>query len=116
MEEYLNGSGWPSEDNWGQNEIGTGMAIEQLLAGESVEISVGVGNSCRISRDEWLTLLVYLGYLIFDREKGTVSIPNREALRVLSNIRSNCAKTSPAYVPDEPDEPLLLTDDPETYL
>ncbi|MDO4475557.1 MAG: AAA family ATPase [Lachnospiraceae bacterium] len=56
-------------------------AVVQMLAGEPVEIRIGTFNNDMTtfhSRDDVLTLLVHLGYLSYDAEAGTVSIPNKE--------------------------------------
>lgn len=56
-------------------------AVVRMLAGESVEINTGTFTNDMTtfaSKDDVLTLLVHLGYLSFDSERRTVSIPNKE--------------------------------------
>lgn len=56
-------------------------AIVQMLAGESVEIMAGSFQNDMTnikSKDDVLTLLVHLGYLVYNSAAKTVSIPNEE--------------------------------------
>lgn len=56
-------------------------AVVRMLAGESVEINTGTFTNDMTTfagKDDVLTLLVHLGYLSFDSERRTVSIPNKE--------------------------------------
>ena len=56
-------------------------AIVQMLAGDSIPINTGTFNNDMTSfssRDDVLTLLVHLGYLTYDSNRGTVAIPNKE--------------------------------------
>lgn len=52
-----------------------------MLAGEKARINTGTFSNDMTTfatKDDVLTLLVYLGYLTYDNEKETVEIPNRE--------------------------------------
>jgi len=63
-----------------------------MLAGESVEISTGTFQNDMTtfnSKDDVLTLLVHLGYLTYDSEKATVSIPNKEVAQEYINSIKN---------------------------
>ncbi|MCD8099729.1 MAG: AAA family ATPase [Oscillospiraceae bacterium] len=63
------------------NMDGLKDAIVEMLAGASVEIDTGVFHNDMFelhSRDEVLTLLVHLGYLAYNQDNATVSIPNKE--------------------------------------
>lgn len=63
------------------NMDGLKDAVVRMLAGESVEINTGTFTNDMTTfagRDDVLTLLVHLGYLTFDSEHRTVSIPNKE--------------------------------------
>ena len=63
------------------NMNGLKDAVVRMLAGESVEINTGMFQNDMTtfrSKDDVLTLLVHLGYLTYDSEKSTVSIPNKE--------------------------------------
>lgn len=63
------------------NMDGLKDAVVRMLAGDSVEINTGTFANDMTTfsgRDDVLTLLVHLGYLIYDSEKSTVSIPNKE--------------------------------------
>jgi hypothetical protein len=56
-------------------------SIEQMLAGSQcpVDISAFRNDMSNIkTRDDVLTLLVHLGYLVYDAGEKTVRIPNRE--------------------------------------
>lgn len=55
--------------------------ISRLIAGEDIEVYTGeFENDFETfrSRDDVLTLLIHLGYLTWDKENGTVRIPNEE--------------------------------------
>lgn len=63
------------------NMDGLKDAVVRMLAGESVEINTGTFTNDMTTfagKDDVLTLLVHLGYLSFDSERRTVSIPNKE--------------------------------------
>ena len=58
--------------------------VVAMLAGESVPVDINTfGNDMTTfhSKDDIMTLLVHLGYLTYDSEHETVSIPNREVAR-----------------------------------
>ena len=60
---------------------GLTQTIAELIAGINVPVkTVGFANDLTTfhSRDDVLTLLIHLGYLAYDSEKGTVHIPNEE--------------------------------------
>ena len=63
-----------------------------MIAGESVEINTETFQNDMTtfsSKDDVLTLLVHLGYLTYDSEKSTVSIPNKEvAQEYITAIRT----------------------------
>ena len=54
--------------------FGKSMGVD-MLAGEKARIN---DMTTFATKDDVLTLLVYLGYLTYDNEKETVEIPNRE--------------------------------------
>ncbi|MBQ7931545.1 MAG: AAA family ATPase, partial [Clostridia bacterium] len=63
------------------NVDGLKDAVVRMLAGDTVEISTGTFTNDMTTfsgRDDVLTLLVHLGYLTYDSERSTVSIPNKE--------------------------------------
>ena len=63
------------------NVDGLKDAVVRMLAGDTVEISTGTFTNDMTTfsgRDDVLTLLVHLGYLTYDSEMSTVSIPNKE--------------------------------------
>lgn len=73
------------------NMDGLKDSVVRMLAGESVEINTGTftNDMTTFSRkDDVLTLLVHLGYLTYDSEKGTVSIPNKEVSQEYVNAIS----------------------------
>ena len=56
-------------------------SVVRMLAGDAVSIHIGTFSNDMTTfatKDDVLTLLVYLGYLTYDNEKETVEIPNRE--------------------------------------
>lgn len=56
-------------------------AVVKMLAGDSVHINTGTFANDMTSfatKDDVLTLLVHLGYLTYDSENKTVTIPNKE--------------------------------------
>ncbi|MDE7423494.1 MAG: ATP-binding protein [Lachnospiraceae bacterium] len=62
--------------------------VLEMLAGRSVHVKVHMFTNDMVtfrSKDDVLTLLVHLGYLIYDRENETVSIPNNEIRNEYSN-------------------------------
>ena len=73
------------------NMDGLKDAIVRMLAGESVIVNTGTFTNDMTtfaSKDDVLTLLVHLGYLTYDNEKHTVSIPNREVAQEYINAIS----------------------------
>lgn len=73
------------------NMDGLKDAVVQMLAGESVEIMTGTFSNDMTTftgKDDVLTLLVHLGYLTYDSERGTVSIPNKEVAQEYVNAIS----------------------------
>ena len=60
--------------------LGKYMGVD-MLEGEKARINTGTFSNDMTTfatKDDVLTLLVYLGYLTYDNEKETVEIPNRE--------------------------------------
>lgn len=56
-------------------------AVIAMLGGESLRVDTGTFSNDMTtfsSRDDVLTLLVHLGYLTYDSDKESVSVPNRE--------------------------------------
>ncbi|MBQ7930715.1 MAG: AAA family ATPase [Clostridia bacterium] len=73
------------------NMDGLKDAVVRMLAGESVEINTGTFTNDMTTfskKDDVLTLLVHLGYLTYDSEKCTVSIPNKEVAQEYVNAIS----------------------------
>ncbi len=73
------------------NMDGLKDAVVRMLAGESVEINTGTFTNDMTTfarKDDVLTLLVHLGYLTYDSEKGSVSIPNKEVAQEYVNAIS----------------------------
>ncbi|WP_455503700.1 AAA family ATPase [Blautia sp.] len=73
------------------NMDGLKDAVVRMLAGECVVINTGTFTNDMTtfaSKDDVLTLLVHLGYLTYDNEKHTVSIPNREVAQEYINAIS----------------------------
>lgn len=73
------------------NMDGLKDAVVRMLAGESVEIMTGTFSNDMTTftgKDDVLTLLVHLGYLTYDSERGTVSIPNKEVAQEYVNAIS----------------------------
>lgn len=63
------------------NYDGLKNSIIYMLVGEKIRIDYGTFQNDMMtfeSKDDVLTLLVHLGYLAYNREKGQVSIPNAE--------------------------------------
>lgn len=66
-------------------------AIVRMLAGESIKVNVGTFSNDMTTfatKDDVLTLLVYLGYLNYDGTKEMVSIPNKEVPQEYVNVIS----------------------------
>ena len=66
-------------------------AVITMLAGGQVAVNIGTFANDMTSfqgRDDVLTLLVHLGYLSYDEEKGTVRIPNKEVAQEYFNAVS----------------------------
>ena len=73
------------------NMDGLKDAVIRMLAGERVEINTGTFTNDMTTfqnRDDVLTLLVHLGYLTYDSEGRTVSIPNKEVAQEYVNAIS----------------------------
>lgn len=73
------------------NMDGLKDAVVKMLAGDSVKINTGTFQNDMTtfsSKDDVLTLLVHLGYLTYDSEKSTVTIPNREVAQEYINAIS----------------------------
>lgn len=73
------------------NMDGLKDAVVRMLAGESVEIMTGTFSNDMTTftgKDDVLTLLVHLGYLTYDSELSTVSIPNKEVAQEYVNAIS----------------------------
>jgi len=73
------------------NMDGLKDAVVRMFAGESVEINTGTFTNDMTTfarKDDVLTLLVHLGYLTYDSEKCTVSIPNKEVAQEYVNAIS----------------------------
>lgn len=85
------GSYWTSTETYESlkgyitgNFDGLKDAVIKLLAGQSCPLEAGTFQNDMTSmenKDEVLTLLVHLGYLAYDAETETVSIPNEEVRR-----------------------------------
>ena len=70
------------------NMDGLKDAIIEMLAGNSVRINIGTFHNDMTTfatRDDILTLLVHLGYLTYDSELETVSVPDREVAQEYVN-------------------------------
>lgn len=73
------------------NMDGLKDAVIEMLGGKPVEINTGTFSNDMTtfhSKDDVLTLLVHLGYLTYDAEHCTVSIPNAEVSREYINAIS----------------------------
>ena len=73
------------------NMDGLKDAVVRMLAGDRVPINTGTfmnDMTTFVKRDDVLTLLVHLGYLTYDSEQGTVSIPNKEVAQEYVNAIS----------------------------
>ena len=73
------------------NMDGLKDAVVKMLAGESVRINTGTFTNDMTTfatKDDVLTLLVHLGYLTYDSERQTVSIPNKEVSQEYVNAIS----------------------------
>ena len=63
-----------------------------MLAGENVSINTGTFTNDMTNfstKDDVLTLLVHLGYLTYDSENETVTIPNKEVSQEYINARKD---------------------------
>ena len=73
------------------NELGVQDVILKLLAGETYEVDTTTFSNDMVtfaSKDDVLTLLVHLGYLTYDSQTKTISIPNHEVMeQFLSTIK-----------------------------
>lgn len=68
----------------GKDYNGLSKIVAELVGGIDVKVkTVGFANDLTTFRgkDDVLTLLIHLGYLAYDEEKGTVHIPNEEIKR-----------------------------------
>ncbi len=67
-------------------------AVVKMLSGESISIDMESFQNDMMSfhnKDDVMTLLVHLGYLAFDQDKETVSIPNKEVSKeFVSSIKN----------------------------
>lgn len=66
-------------------------AVVKMLAGDSVRINTGTfanDMTTFATKDDVLTLLVHLGYLTYDSENETVTIPNKEVSQEYVNAIS----------------------------
>ena len=66
-------------------------AVVEMLAGASVRINTGTfanDMTTFATKDDVLTLLVHLGYLTYDSENETVTIPNKEVSQEYVNAIS----------------------------
>ena len=73
------------------NMDGLKDAVIRMLAGDHVAINTGTflnDMTTFAGRDDVLTLLAHLGYLTYDSEQGTVSIPNKEVAQEYVNAIS----------------------------
>lgn len=73
------------------NMDGLKDAVVTMLAGDSVPINTGTFTNDMTTfatRDDVLTLLVHLGYLTYDGDAKTVSIPNKEVSQEYVNAIS----------------------------
>lgn len=73
------------------NMDGLKDAVVKMLAGESVRINTGTFSNDMLTfanRDDVMTLLVHLGYLSYNSDNETVSIPNREVAQEYINAIS----------------------------
>ncbi len=73
------------------NMDGLKDAVVAMLAGDKIPISTGTfcnDMTTFLTRDDVLTLLVHLGYLNYDSEAASVSIPNREVSQEYVNAIS----------------------------
>ena len=56
-------------------------SVVRMLAGDAVTINIGTFSNDMTTfatKDDVLTLLIHLGYLTYNSEEGTVTIPNKE--------------------------------------
>ena len=70
------------------NMDGLKDAVVEMLAGGSIPINIGTFSNDMTTfatRDDVLTLLVHLGYLTYDGEKESVSVPDREVAQEYVN-------------------------------
>lgn len=68
-------------DYIGMNYDGLSEAVASLIGGVPISVETGgFNNDIRSlqNKDDVLTLLIYYGYLTYDRESSTVRIPNEE--------------------------------------
>ncbi len=73
------------------NMDGLKDAVIKMLAGDSVRINTGTFTNDMVTfatKDDVLTLLVHLGYLTYDSDQETVSVPNREVSQEYVNAIS----------------------------
>lgn len=63
-------------------------AIIAMMAGESIDVNIHKFSNDMAnfnSKDDVLTLLIHLGYLTYDEQKGKVRIPNKEVAKEYLN-------------------------------
>ena len=87
-------------------------SIVQLLGGASVPVDVEMFNNDMRevhSRDDALTLLVHLGYLVYDGPTKTVHIPNEEVRAELRRATSQSRHAEVARIVRESEQLLVAT-------
>lgn len=73
------------------NMDGLKDSVVRMLAGESIQVNTGTFSNDMTTfavKDDVLTLLVHLGYLTYNSEKQSVSIPNKEVSQEYVNAIS----------------------------
>ena len=73
------------------NMDGLKDSVVKMLAGSSARINTGTLSNDMTTfatKDDVLTLLVHLGYLTYDSQKESVSIPNKEVSKEYVNAIS----------------------------
>lgn len=74
------------------NTFGVQDIILKLIAGETYEIDIATFSNDMVtftSADDVLTLLVHLGYLTYDFDTKTISIPNHEVMEQFISTTKN---------------------------
>ena len=78
-------------DRLRENFDGIKDDVIRMLAGESVDVNVTMYMNTMTEfagKDDVFTYLIHLGYLSYDREEGTCSIPNKEVQQEWKNAVS----------------------------